>query len=223
MPLQTLPYWLQFGTFFLAINAGIVNVLGLVTVLHQSVSHMTGNVSVFALALLDWNLAQLLYLFLIVVCYVIGSFYSGFILGNSHFSLGRRYGFPLSLVAFFIFFCWAFLLYFPRYALLWASAAMGVQNAMISHYKGTIIRTTHLSGVLTDLGLALGYCLRGLDVDKKRVVLHLLILIGFLIGGIIAAALYPRLQLDSFLVPASLSLILSFIYWGVYFRYRYKV
>ncbi|MCK7607823.1 DUF1275 domain-containing protein [Acinetobacter portensis] len=223
MPLQTLPYWLQFGTFFLAINAGIVNVLGLVTVLHQSVSHMTGNVSVFALALLDWNLAQLLYLFLIVVCYVIGSFYSGFILGNSHFSLGRRYGFPLSLVAFFIFFCWAFLPYFPRYALLWASAAMGVQNAMISHYKGTIIRTTHLSGVLTDLGLALGYCLRGLDVDKKRVVLHLLILIGFLIGGIIAAALYPRLQLDSFLVPASLSLILSFIYWGVYFRYRYKV
>ncbi len=223
MPLQTLPYWLQFGTFFLAINAGIVNVLGLVTVLHQSVSHMTGNVSVFALALLDWNLAQLLYLFLIVVCYVIGSFYSGFILGNSHFSLVRRYGFPLSLVAFFIFFCWAFLPYFPRYALLWASAAMGVQNAMISHYKGTIIRTTHLSGVLTDLGLALGYCLRGLDVDKKRVVLHLLILIGFLIGGIIAAALYPRLQLDSFLVPASLSLILSFIYWGVYFRYRYKV
>ena len=223
MPLQTLPYWLQFGTFFLAINAGIVNVLGLVTVLHQSVSHMTGNVSVFALALLDWNLAQLLYLFLIVVCYVIGSFYSGFILVNSHFSLGRRYGFPLSLVAFFIFFCWAFLPYFPRYALLLASAAMGVQNAMISHYKGTIIRTTHLSGVLTDLGLALGYCLRGLDVDKKRVVLHLLILIGFLIGGIIAAALYPRLQLDSFLVPASLSLILSFIYWGVYFRYRYKV
>ena len=61
MPLQTLPYWLQFGTLFLAINAGIVNVLGLVTVLHQSVSHMTGNVSVFALALFDWNLAQLLY------------------------------------------------------------------------------------------------------------------------------------------------------------------
>ncbi|MFC6052515.1 hypothetical protein A6M14_04145 [Acinetobacter sp. Ac_877] len=223
MPFQTLPYWLQFGTFFLAINAGIVNVLGLVTVLHQSVSHMTGNVSMFAMALLDWNLSQLLYLFLIVVCYVVGSFYSGLILGNSHFSLGRRYGFPLSLVAFFILLCWIFLPYFPQYALLWASAAMGVQNAMISHYKGTIIRTTHLSGVLTDLGLALGYRLRGLDIDLKRVVLHLLILIGFLIGGIIAACIYPRLQLDSFLIPASLSLVLSFIYWGVYFHYRHKV
>ena len=223
MPFQTLPYWLQFGTFFLAINAGIVNVLGLVTVLHQSVSHMTGNVSMFAMALLDWNLSQLLYLFLIVVCYVVGSFYSGLILGNSHFSLGRRYGFPLSLVAFFILLCWIFLPYFPQYALLWASTAMGMQNAMISHYKGTIIRTTHLSGVLTDLGLALGYRLRGLDIDLKRVVLHLLILIGFLIGGIIAACIYPRLQLDSFLIPASLSLVLSFIYWGVYFHYLHKV
>lgn len=223
MPFQTLPYWLQFGTFFLAINAGMVNVLGLVTVLHQSISHMTGNVSMFALALLDWNFAQLFYLFLIIICYVIGSFYSGLILANSHFSLSRRYGLPLSLVALFIFFCWAVLPYFPKYALLWASVAMGMQNAMISHYKGTIIRTTHLSGVLTDLGLVLGYFLRGLDVDKKRITLHLLILIGFLFGGVLAAAIYPRLKLNAFLVPACLSFMLSVIYWGVYFRYRHKV
>ena len=223
MPFQTLPYWLQFGTFFLALNAGMVNVFGLVTVLHQSVSHMTGNVSMFAMALINWQPAQLLYLFLIVVCYVVGSFYSGFILGNSHFSLGRRYGLPLSLVAFFLLLCWLFIPYFPKYALLWASAAMGVQNAMISHYKGTIIRTTHLSGVLTDLGLAIGYFFRGLEVDKKRIILHLLILFGFLFGGIIAVVIYPVLHLNSFLVPTCLSLVLSLIYWMVYFRYRHRI
>lgn len=53
---------------------------------------------------------------------------------------------------------------------------MGLQNAMVSHYKGTIIRTTHLSGVLTDLGLALGYIARGLKVENRRIILHLLIL-----------------------------------------------
>jgi len=74
----------------------------------------------------------------------------------------------MSLVAFFILICWVLLPYFPRYALLWASVAMGIQNAMISYYKGTIIRTTHLSGVLTDLGLALGYRVRGLQVEKRR-------------------------------------------------------
>ncbi|MGE8563148.1 MAG: YoaK family protein [Acinetobacter bohemicus] len=220
MPFQTLPPWVQLGTFFLAVNAGIINVLGLVTVLHQSVSHMTGNVSMLAMALLHWQLDTIIYLTCVVLCYVIGSFYSGFILGNSYFSLGRRYGLPLSLVAFFIVLCWAFLPYFPRYALLWACVAMGVQNAMISHYKGTIIRTTHLSGVLTDLGLALGYRLRGLNVDRRRIILHLVILFGFFLGGLVASMIYPYLKLNSFLVPALLSWILSIVYWVIYFRYR---
>ncbi|OTG90695.1 MULTISPECIES: YoaK family protein [Acinetobacter] len=220
MPFQTLPPWVQLGTFFLAVNAGIINVLGLVTVLHQSVSHMTGNVSMLAMALLHWQPDTIIYLTCVVLCYVIGSFYSGFILGNSHFSLGRRYGLPLSLVAFFIVLCWAFLPYFPRYALLWACVAMGVQNAMVSHYKGTIIRTTHLSGVLTDLGLALGYRLRGLDVDRRRIILHLVILFGFFLGGLVASMIYPYLKLNSFLIPALLSWILSIVYWVIYFRYR---
>jgi len=220
MPFQHLPLWIQLGAFFLAVNAGMINVLGLVTVLHQSVSHMTGNVSVLAMSLVHWQPESILYLLLVTVCYVIGSFYSGVILGNSHFRLGRRYGVPLTLVAFFIFLCWFFLPYFPRYALLWACVAMGVQNAMVSHYKGTIIRTTHLSGVLTDLGLALGYRVRGLVVEHRRVVLHLLILSGFLIGGLCSSWMYPYLKLNSFLVPTALSLILSVVYWIIYFRYR---
>ena len=195
MPFQTLPLWIQLGAFFLAVNAGMINVLGLVTILHQSVSHMTGNVSMLAMALIAWQSATIIYLILVLLCYVIGSFYSGLILGNSHFSLTRRYGVPLSLVAFFIVLCWMILPYFPRYALLWACVAMGVQNAMVSHYKGTIIRTTHLSGVLTDLGLALGYKARGLPVESKRVVLHLLILAGFIVGGILASWLYPYLKI----------------------------
>ena len=220
MPFQHLPLWIQLGAFFLAVNAGIINVLGLVTVLHQSVSHMIGNVSVLAMSLVHWQPESILYLLLVTVCYVIGSFYSGVILGNSHFRLGRRYGLPLTLVAFFIFLCWFFLPYFPRYALLWACVAMGVQNAMVSHYKGTIIRTTHLSGVLTDLGLTLGFRVRGLVVERRRVVLDLLILHGFLIGGLCASWMYPYLKLNSFLVPTALSLILSVVYWIIYFRYR---
>ena len=97
---------------------------------------------------------------------------------------------------------------------------MGVQNAMISHYKGTIIRTTHLSGVLTDLGLALGYRLRGLNVDRRRIILHLVILFGFFLGRLVASMIYPYLKLNSFLVPALLSWILSIVYWVIYFRYR---
>ena len=221
MPFQTLPFWMQLGAFFLAINAGMINVLGLVTVLHQSVSHMTGNVSMLSMALVQWQPATILYLVLVILCYVAGSCYSGLILGNSNFQLGRRYGVPLSLVAFFIFVCWLLLPYLPRYALLWACAAMGIQNAMVSHYKGTIIRTTHLSGVLTDLGLALGYRLRGLKVGQRRIILHLLILFGFLIGGLVASLIYPYLKLDAYLIPVALSCCLSLVYWIIYFQHRH--
>lgn len=218
MPLQQLPNWIQIGAFLLALNAGMLNVMGLITVLHQSISHMTGNVSLFAMALWESNLDIMLYLGLITVCFVVGSFYSGLILGNSEVKLGRRYGIPLTLVSLFTLLCWIFLPYFPRYALLWASVAMGVQNAMVSHYRGTIIRTTHLSGVLTDIGLAFGYLVRGLKVDPRRLILHFLILFGFLLGGILAAILYHYLNLDAFLVPSLLIGIISMSYWFLYLK-----
>ncbi len=218
MLIQHLPRWLLFSAFLLAMNAGMINVLGLFSLLHQSVSHMTGNVSLIADALVKFNFDQLLFLTLVVASYVLGSSYSGFILGNSHFELSQRYGAPLCLVSIFIFLCWVFLPYYPRYALLWASAAMGVQNAMVSHYKGAIIRTTHLSGVLTDLGLAIGYLLKGLPVEPRRIVLHLMILVGFLIGGVIASLVYPYLEFQAFLIPAGLSLLLCVVYWVALFR-----
>lgn len=64
---------------------------------------MTGNVSMLAMSLVNWQFEHIIYLVLVILCYVCGSFYSGFILGNSHFKLGRRYGLPLSLVSLFIF------------------------------------------------------------------------------------------------------------------------
>ncbi|MDM1757103.1 MULTISPECIES: YoaK family protein [Acinetobacter] len=221
MPFQQLPLWIQLGAFMLALNAGMINVIGLITLLHQSVSHMTGNASMLAISIIHGDVPNIIFLILVILSYVLGSSYSGFILGNSHFQMGRRYGLPLSLVALFIVLSWYFIKDYPRYGLLWACAAMGIQNAMVSHYQGAIIRTTHLSGVLTDLGLALGYLFRGLYVEKKRIILHLLILFGFIFGGVIATGVYPYLKLNTFLMPALLSFSLSCIYWVIYFRIHY--
>lgn len=219
MPFQHLPKWVQFGAFMLAMNAGMINVLGLISLLHQSVSHMTGNASLLAVHFIEHDYSSVAFLIFIILSYVLGSSYSGFILGNSQFKLGRRYGLPLSLVTLFIVFSWLLISVYPRYALLWASAAMGIQNAMVSHYQGAIIRTTHLSGVLTDLGLALGYFLKGLKPERRKVILHLLILFGFISGSLVAALAYPYLQLHTFLIPAGLSFLLCLIYWILYFRH----
>ena len=218
VPLQHLPRWIQFAMFILACNAGMVNVLGMLMVLHQSISHMTGNVSLLAIHLWQHDFSQVFFLVSVLISFVLGAFYSGYILGNAQFSLSQRYGIPLVCVAIFIVLCWLFTPYFPRYALLWATVAMGMQNAMVSHYQGAIIRTTHLSGVLTDLGLALGYFLRGLQVEKRRVILHLAILLGFLFGGLIATISFHYFNYHAFLIPALCSAVLSLIYWLHYWK-----
>ena len=216
MPFQTLPVWVQLSAFFLAFNAGMVNALGLLNIWHQTVSHMTGNVSMLAIAIVHGQFMHAIYIICVISSFVLGSLYSGYLLGSSHFQLGRRYGIPLSLSALCIFLCWLFIPYYPRYALLWACVGMGMQNAMVSHYKGAIIRTTHLTGLLTDLGLNFGYLLRGLPVEKRRIILLLLILIGFLCGGILVTWLYPYLNLHTFLIPVFVSLAMSLTYWALY-------
>lgn len=72
---------------------------------------------------------------------------------------------------------------------------MGLQNAVITKISNAEIRTTHVTGIVTDIGIELGklfYVNRG-DVDERvvadRVRLRLLLqlLIAFFIGGVVGA------------------------------------
>ncbi len=218
MPLQTLPVWIQVSAFFLALNAGMINVLAILNVAHQAISHMTGNVSYLVLDLLQQNWFNVFFLVGVIIFFMLGAFYSGFIIRDANLRFGRRYGAVLSLEALFLLVSWFFIVDYPHYALLWAAAACGMQNSLASTYKGTIIRTTHLSGVLTDLGLALGYKARGLYVNPKRIILHTLIVFGFFIGGVIGGLGFYFSPKYSFLYPTLLTFILAATYWYFYFK-----
>ena len=50
------------------------------------------------------------------------------------------------------------------------------------------------------------------------VIFVLLILIGFLCGGILVTWLYPYLNLHTFLIPVFVSLAMSLTYWALYLR-----
>lgn len=218
MPLQTLPVWIQISAFFLALNAGMINVLAILNVSHQAISHMTGNVSYLVVDLLQQNWFNVSFLVGVIFFFMLGAFYSGFIIRDANLRFGRRYGAVLSLEAIFLLMSWLFITHYPHYALLWVATACGMQNALASTYKGTIIRTTHLSGVLTDLGLAIGYKVRGLYVNPKRIVLHLLIVFGFFTGGIIGGFAFHFSPDQSFLYPTVLTIILAATYWYFFFK-----
>ena len=84
-----------------------------------------------------------------------------------------------------------------------AAAACGLQNAMCSAYSGGIVRTTHVSGMFTDLGIFLGHGLRGLPVDRRRMRLCAVVITGFLAGGVAAAVAFRWLGYRTLFLPAA--------------------
>jgi uncharacterized membrane protein YoaK (UPF0700 family) len=65
--------------------------------------------------------------------------------------------------------------------------AMGVQNATVTMASGAVVRTTHLTGMLTDIGLNVARLLSGIEGQERRKAsyslgLHTAIVAGF-IGG----------------------------------------
>ncbi|MEZ0230227.1 MAG: YoaK family protein [Planctomycetota bacterium] len=71
------------------------------------------------------------------------------------------------------------------------SFAMGLQNALVTTASGAVVRTTHMTGVTTDLGIELvrlGFLVRDgkgalVRVQSHRALLHVLMLVSFGVGG----------------------------------------
>eukprot|EP01034_Spumella_vulgaris_P023022 gene23022-29210_t len=71
--------------------------------------------------------------------------------------------------------------------------ACGLQNAMTSKYSGNIIRTTHVTGTATDVGLVLGRMIRGDTKEFWKLQVLLPIYTSFLFGGVASVPVFRRL------------------------------
>ncbi|MFN3266054.1 MAG: YoaK family protein, partial [Deinococcales bacterium] len=178
MPMQRLPPWIESGSFFLALIAGSVNAVGLMGFSHQAVSHLTGTATFFSLDIIQNNAKEAWHLSFIMLSFVFGAMLSGFIVQNMTLKLGRRYGVVLFIEASLLALAAASLDSGLNWGHFLASAACGLQNAMISTYSASSIRTTHVSGMFTDIGIMFGQRLRGYPVDARRLKLYLILIFG---------------------------------------------
>lgn len=90
------------------------------------------------------------------------------------------------------------------------SFAMGLQNAAVATSTGAMVRTTHLSGPATDLGvfLATSFFTRGEERRQslQRALLRLIKIGGFALGAGLMVPAAHRFDYLAFLAPASLVL-----------------
>jgi uncharacterized membrane protein YoaK (UPF0700 family) len=203
--LRQLPRWAWFGTGVLAFIAGLVNAAGYLGFRHESISNMTGNTSLLGIALGKGDGGEIAHWTLAIGAFVLGTMLSGMIVQQSTLKLGRRYGLALTLESLLLFMAIPFLDAANSSGLYLASVAMGLQNGMVSAYSGAIIRTTHVTGVFTDLGISLGHLLRGLPVDILRLCVCILVATAFTLGGVTGTLLFERMQEHALLVPAVLT------------------
>jgi uncharacterized membrane protein YoaK (UPF0700 family) len=216
--ISKLPRWVWTGAWALAFIAGMVNVVGLLGLQHQAITHLTGTTSMLGEALARLDVSAALHFAAVIGSFVAGTVLSGFLIQDSTLQLGRRYGVALVIEAGLPAGAVPLLQQQNIWGIYCASCACGLQNAMVSTYSGAVVRTTHLSGMFTDLGIFLGHRLRGLPVDTRRLRLCALIISGFLAGGVAGAGAFRVLSYRTLFIPSGLVLATALAYAGYSLR-----
>ncbi|MGS5086004.1 YoaK family protein [Hydrogenophaga sp. A37] len=212
---------LKLGTV-LAFVAGAANAGGFLAV-GQYTSHMTGMVSSFGDHLVLGQFVLAGAGLVAVMSFLFGAMSTAWIVNwGMRLRLRSAYGLPLLLEA-------ALLLVFGLFGAamnLWHTVflpvtvvllcyIMGLQNAVITKISQARIRTTHVTGLVTDLGIELGKLLyvnrhpemQPVRADRDRLRVHAQLVLSFLVGGIVGALGFKNLGYIS-TVPLALMLLL---------------
>lgn len=149
----------------LPVVAGMVNVIGYLQ-LGFFTSHVTGRVSGFGVNLAKGKLLDAVFMLALVACFLIGAMSAGALVELAKAKHWPRYQIPLLIEALLL----SVILLFEVHtsvpvaelapsSKIWFAVAislsMGLQNALVARLSGAVIRTTHLTGLSTDLGLEL--------------------------------------------------------------------
>lgn len=217
----------------LSIVAGIVNIIG-VLALKTLTTNVTGHFAYFSesLFLHDFKLSYLSILY--VLSFLLGAFLANTSMeltskGSTHFS----YVIPFSLEIFLL----ATVSLIPMagndrhlYLSCILLMAMGLQNALVTRISGSVVRTTHLTGLFTDLGIELSQLIFHRKSNnrmqlRRSILLKAIIIAGFFFGGLLGALLYPYFDQKTLLLPVAILLIALYYdrFLLNYYRFRRKL
>lgn len=214
---RTLKQSYNFWIGSLSFTAGFINILSLLYYT-QVITHYTGHLSLLATNLATGNVAQAIMHLQLIVFFVMGGITSGLIFQTRVFDLKRRYGiilFILGLIYIVVVQFWSK----SHFMHVYIAYMIGIQNSLFIYYRGTLVRTTHFSGYLTDLGVEIGRYIRGHHDSTWKIVFYLSNIALFIIGGMSATWGYHDWRTGIVFVPGGLYLFLGSYYF--YYRHLY--
>jgi uncharacterized membrane protein YoaK (UPF0700 family) len=197
----------------LCVAAGFVNAAGFLG-FSVLTTNVTGHAALFAerIAMQDWKTARVVALWMCL--FLAGAFVSSLII--SFIGRNQRFSYVIPiLIEIAILFCVAIFGYRYDQSLVdkefFAGSllfAMGLQNSLVAIVSGSVVRTTHLTGTFTDLGIELAQVLREKgevkQALKSRIKLRLIIISFFMFGALAGAYLFKLLSFHAFYIPLSI-------------------
>lgn len=204
-----------------AFSAGMVNVAS-VTVFFAFTSNITGYYAVFAQELSKGNWYQGAVVLLWILLFFMGSFLSNFVIvqGRGRWSQYISHAIPVILEFLSILFVGLYLDFFYTNSLqetefLVAALlfAMGLQNGLTASISNSVVKTTHLTGLTTDLAILVSMFSKRQNRQNKALVdkFHLLltIMIAYVIGGIAGGIGYIYLENGTFYLTCAILLVIA--------------
>jgi len=215
---RTYAHNLQLASILSAV-AGIVNISGVLS-LTTLTTNVTGHFAYLSQALIMENYATALTFLSYITFFLAGAFLSSLLLEwGSRNKLHTSYARPVSieivilaLIGSIGLFPWRDGLPFPNLLAGMLLFAMGLQNALVTHVSQSVVRTTHLTGLLTDLGIELSQLFFYKEKQQrhqlhKSISLKLTIIGCFLLGGIVGGFIYLFAGLKVLYLPVALLLL----------------
>jgi uncharacterized membrane protein YoaK (UPF0700 family) len=210
----------------LSFVAGIVNVAGFFAV-QRLTTNVTGHFAFFVDEIFKLNFWQGFVYFLYIFFFFLGSFVSNFLIEiisrkDDHYI----YVIPalIECLILFVIGFWGQDLIFKNPNIIAFSLlfAMGLQNSLVTTISNASVRTTHLTGLFTDLGIELSQLFFYREKEQKdkltsSIKLRLTIISFFFVGGIVGGILYSKFGLNA-LIFAAATLVLGLVYDNIKFR-----
>jgi len=215
------------GGFTLALCAGMVNAVAFAK-FATYVSHVSGSSTSIGLRTFGDQPGDVATPALLVLDFIIGATMCGLIIPKATLKLGKApYSSALILLALIIAMPMAVRGSLGAHFL---ALGCGLQNGLCSSWSGNVIRTTHMTGTATDLGLAAGRIISrflskrisvrnyGQDdweehaADRNKVILMSLLLAGFVGGACAGTCAFNSLEVYTLCLPTGLYCSLSIVH-----------
>lgn len=150
-----------------------------------TVSHITGSVTRISTDLAYLNIPHLKIMIGLVVSFFSGAIVSGIMIGSGRdFELRKRYGDTFIFIGILLKIIDIYL--YDKIVFVFILAfSLGLQNGLFIRYKGMVIRTTHMTGTVTDLGVVIGHYLRGSREIVWKMKYYAINILSFITGGLL--------------------------------------